>query len=126
MSDYNKCPRCGGEIYKLRDSMSGTVYLTYSCMSCDWLEEENAGTAMWKVLHDHNEPPVSEPEALLPPVSEPQAASPRVPEPLALTPTASTPEPKPRWRWFWPYVVSVLIALAIRHYFWGGLRSPFD
>jgi len=155
MTDYNKCPRCGGEIYRERDSMSGTLYLTYSCMSCDWLEEENAGTATWKVLHDDNErqkaelpvepvpgnsentspasaPDVpsltaSHPRASPTPVSRPQASSHRMSGPAAVPSPRPTSEPetKSKWHWVWPYVICLIIGLIVRMYFWDDFKAAF-
>jgi len=52
---YDRCPKCGGDIYTEKDSSSGRVMREYTCSKCHWSDFADEGTALWQILSDDRE-----------------------------------------------------------------------
>ena len=86
MSNFSFCPGCGGPLQVEQDSMTGTMWRTYTCSRCGWSEDVNEGKATWKIMHNHN-------EALEVEEADKGGAAPK--DPVSLKPAAVVMEPAP-------------------------------
>ena len=55
------CPDCGGELrFEDQTSLSGNKIRDYKCVNCGRSVIEDCGVALWKAIHDANEPKEAE------------------------------------------------------------------